>query len=196
MRARFHNVSRKAAAMAAVLTMAAVSPQIGNVYASEVCVPTDGSSATELVNCSFTVTEDDLNAMGYGPKVSIPVSVSLSFNSASKTYSGTGEVYAYGVIDSGKKVSVTVDETHEKYGKVFHASGQDCTQTDSDGFSGALSKTSWNQSECYANMEADSSEFMTNTGELSVTVSKDTFLPRGTGAYKTYIPLVIEMAEE
>ena len=198
MRAKFCNLTKKVAMMAAAgaLVVSAAS-QSGSVFAAEVDVPTDGSSTTRLVNGNFTVTKDDLNAMGYGPKVSVPLSVSLTFDSSAKSYSGTGEVYAYGVVDSGKKVSVAVDDTHEKYGRAYNASEQDCTQTDPQGFSCTLSKTAWNQSECYANMAAkNDSGLVTNTGDLSVTVSKNTFLPRGTGAHKTYIPLVIEMTEE
>lgn len=198
MKTGLHRIPMKAAAIAAALSMAASAVQPLPVYAvSEVGVPSDGTSTTQLVDGRFTVTEDDLAGMGYGPKVSVPVSVSLAFGSGAEGYFGSGEVYAYGIIGSGKHVSVEVNGAHEKYGKVYDASGQDCTRTAPGGFTGTLSKTGWSSADCYGNLkEVLGGQNASGTGTLSVGVAKEAFLPRGTGAYTTSIPLVITMGED
>ena len=67
-----------------------------NVFAAnETFEPEDGDKVT--VVASAIVTEDELVALGLDLVISIPTEISLSLND--KTFEGSGEIYAYGVMD-------------------------------------------------------------------------------------------------
>ncbi len=81
-----------------------------NVFAAnETFEPKDGDKVT--VVASAIVTEDELEELGLDLVISIPTEISLSLNG--KTFEGSGEIYADGVMDNDKLLRVNIDETHE-----------------------------------------------------------------------------------
>ena len=87
-----------------------------NVFAAnETFEPEDGDKVT--VVASAVVTEDELVALGLDLTISIPTEISLSLNGT--TFEGSGEIYAYGVMDKEKVLRVNIDETHEDYHAIY-----------------------------------------------------------------------------
>ncbi|MBR1627857.1 MAG: hypothetical protein IJ679_01150 [Lachnospiraceae bacterium] len=163
--------------------------------AEDVTVPSTGSEGKN-VTATFTIDDDTLASLGYSAVASIPVSMTLSYNSSSKLFTNSGTVYCSGVLDSGKKVSVTVNESGEKYGKVYDSTEAATSVVGKTGFSVSLSKTAWSKSECQENLtKINNSEEATKTGTLTISVPGKGFIPSGTGTFKTYAPLAISMTD-
>ena len=180
--------------MLAMLVMLLADPV--SVRADDVSIPSSGSESRE-VTASFSIDDDTLSNLGYGVIASIPVSMPLSFNSSTKVFSNSAAVYCSGVLASGKKVSVTVNETAEKYGKVFDSDSESTSVKSKSGFDISLSKTDWSKSECYENLSRiNASEDVTQTGSLTVAIPGKGFIPKGAGTFSTYVPLIISQSDE
>ena len=166
-----------------------------NVRADSVDVPSSGTTSEE-VTATFTIDEDTLASLGYGVIASIPVSMPLSYDTGTKVFSNSAGVYCSGVLDSGKRVSVTVDTTGEKYGKVYHANEDPVSVSGKSGFDISLSKTKWSKAECYTNLsKVNNSEDATETGILSVKIPGTGFIPSGAGTFNTYVPIIIKQED-
>ena len=184
---------KKSVAMAAALALVVGCIPVGQVHAEDVEI--GGTTVNREVTGNFTVSDSDLADMGYGPMISVPLSISLSYQSSESKYSGSGTIYGYGILDNGKSITASINTSSSKYGKVYDKDDEDCTIASGSGFSCTLSKERWSKAECRANMEAKKTgASVPHTGSLTVAVSKNSFLPTGTGNYKTYVPLVIQLA--
>ena len=159
--------------------------------AEELTVPADGSANGE-VTATFTIDDEVLAGLGYNVIASIPVTLPLSYNSAAKNFSNEGTVYCSGILPTGKKVTVTVNESGEKYGKIYDPSNAAESVAGQTGFDVTLSRTTWTKADCYTNLtKRRGGDEATETGSLSVTVPGSSFIPKATGTFKTYVPLVI-----
>ena len=161
----------------------------------EVDVPSSGNIRRD-VSATFTISDGILGDLGYSAVASIPVSMSLDYDWTTRLFTQAAVVYCSGVLDSGKKISITVNESGEKYGKVYDPSDEASSVAGKTGYSVSLSKTSWSKAECRENLEKISDGLeATKDGELSISVPGRGFIPSGMGTFKTYAPLVISMED-
>lgn len=170
-----------------------------NVFAAnETFEPEDGDKVT--VVASAIVTEDELVALGLDLVISIPTEISLSLND--KTFEGSGEIYAYGVMDKEKVLRVNIDETHEDYQAVyFHETpGDNSTTLLSDtNFNGTVRESLDNTSYIYSNTSQNYLDLLNGddfTYKSVLSVEIQNLMPYfGVGEYFTRVPLVIEIAD-
>ncbi len=170
-----------------------------NVFAAnETFEPEDGDKVT--VVASAIVTEDELVALGLDLVISIPTEISLSLND--KTFEGSGEIYAYGVMDKEKVLRINIDETHEDYQAVyFHETpGDNSTTLLSDtNFNGTVKESLDNTSYIYSNTSQNYLDLLNGddfTYKSVLSVEIQNLMPYfGVGEYFTRVPLVIEIAD-
>ncbi|MBR1634335.1 MAG: hypothetical protein IJ682_04635 [Lachnospiraceae bacterium] len=164
--------------------------------ADDVEVPPAGDTSRD-VTAAFTVDEATLADLGYGAVASIPVSMTLPYDSTAKAFSDSVTVYCSGVLGDGKKASVTVNADADKYGVIRGPGAETASVKGKTGFSVSLSKTEWTKDECRENLtKLSGNNEATKTGTLSVTVPGKGFIPSGTGAFRTYVPLVIGQEDD
>lgn len=170
-----------------------------NVFAAnETFEPEDGDKVT--VVASAIVTEDELVALGLDLVISIPTEISLSLNN--KTFEGSGEIYAYGVMDKEKVLRVNIDETHEDYQAIyFHETpGDNSSMLLSDtNFNGTVKESLDNTSYIYSNTSQNYLDLLNGddfTYKSVLSVEIQNLMPYfGVGEYFTRVPLVIEIAD-
>lgn len=182
----------------ALLTTAAILSALPvNAFAAEnTFAPKDGDKVT--VAASAAVTEDELKALGLDLVISIPTEMSLALDN-SGNFTGSNEIYTYGVMGEGEVLSVSIDETYEDYLKIlYRKTPQDSTSLFSDtNFNGtvkeSLSSTSFTGSQTAQNyLDKKNGNSLTYTSTLSVEIKG--LLPSfGVGQYFTRVPLVIRM---
>jgi len=166
--------------------------------ANETFEPKDGDKVT--VVASAIVTEDELEQLGLDLVISIPTEITLSLNG--KTFEGSGEIYAYGVMDNDKLLRVNIDETHEDYEAVyFHETPGDnnITLLSDNNFNGTVEESLSNTSFTHSNTTQNYIDLMngddfTYNSVLSVKI-KNLIPCFGVGEYFTRVPLVIEIAD-
>lgn len=180
---------------AALLTIAAFLTTLPvNAFASEQVVDPSENDSFEIM-ASATVTDDDLAELGLNVVVSFPVEVALALDE-DKAFSGAGTVYAYGIMDNGSTLSVTIDSTNAAYGKVKYradadAEGSDSTTNFFATVEETLSKESFSSEETLNNYLAQK-EGNEMPKFSSLTVSIKNLIPTsGTGIYYTNVPLKI-----
>lgn len=119
---------------AALLTLAALCAAVpANAFAADQTV--DAGDGSCEVTASATVTDEELKELGLNVVVSFPAEVALTLDSGSKTFKGTGSVYAYGIMDDGENLTVTIDSGHVAYGKVkYRASAGGASSDSADNF--------------------------------------------------------------
>lgn len=163
----------------------------------DVAVPSTGQT-TQEVEAYFNVTQEDLNALGYDLIVTVPLSFQLGFDKVNRSYKGSGEVSASGVLESGKAVSVKIDQAHEKYGKIFVGDSTiDVTASNASGFKSDMTQEKWTSSMCYSNLKDKmNSSAPSWKSDLSVTVPFSAFTLKELGKYFTTVPLVISLTDE
>lgn len=178
-------------AMAAFMTALPV-----NAFASEQVVDPAENDSFEVV-ASATVTDADLTELGLNVVVSFPVEVALTLDE-DKAFSGAGTVYAYGIMDDGSTLSITIDETDAAYGKVKYRADAQSEGIDSAAnffaeVTETLSKDSFSAAETLSNYLAKRE--VTNIPAVSsLAVSIKNLIPTsGTGIYYTNVPLKIEI---
>ena len=178
-------------AMAAFMTALPV-----NAFASEQVVDPAENDSFEVV-ASATVTDADLTELGLNVVVSFPVEVALTLDE-DKAFSGTGSVYAYGIMDDESTLSITIDETDAAYGKVKYRADAQSEGIDSAAnffaeVTETLSKDSFSAAETLSNYLAKRE--VTNIPAVSsLAVSIKNLIPTsGTGIYYTNVPLKIEI---
>ena len=104
---------------AVLLTLTAFCAALpSNVFAADQTVTVgDGGSSCE-VTASATVTDQDLEDLGLNVVVSFPTEVALALDKGTKSFKGSDSIYAYGIMDSGKSLTVAIDPANAAYGKV------------------------------------------------------------------------------
>ena len=127
--------------------------------------------------------------------VSFPVEVALTLDE-DKAFSGSGMVYAYGIMDNASSLSVTIDSTNAAYGKVKYradagSEGVDSATNFFATVTETLSKESFSAEETLNNyLEQREGNTMPNFSSLAVSINN--LLPTsGTGIYYTNVPLKI-----
>ena len=180
---------------AVLLIMAAFMTALPvNTFASEQVVDPTENDSFEIV-ASATVTDDDLTELGLNVVVSFPVEVALSLDE-DKAFSGSGNIYAYGIMDNGSTLSVTIDSTNAAYGKVKYradanAEGGDSATNFFATVEETLSKESFSAEETLNNYLAQKEgNDMSNFSALAVSI-KNLLPTSGTGIYYTNVPLKI-----
>lgn len=89
-------------------------------------VASDGQSRS--VQAVATVTEDQWNLSGLNVVVSCPVTIPLTFNNG--MFSGSGEIYMYGVLAEDNILTVTIDTTDtDNYKVVKYRKGEGASAT-------------------------------------------------------------------
>lgn len=104
---------------AVLLTLTAFCAALpSNVFAADQTVTVgDGGSSCE-VTASATVTDQDLEDLGLNVVISFPTEVALALDKGTKSFKGSDSIYAYGIMDSGKSLTVAIDPANAAYGKV------------------------------------------------------------------------------
>lgn len=97
------------------LTTMFVSVPMPALAADQTVTPADGGCE---VTASAAVTDRELEELGLNVVVSFPAEINLALDSGTKTFDGTGDIYAYGILDSGKSLTVAIDADNEAYGQV------------------------------------------------------------------------------
>ena len=167
-----------------------------NAYASEQVVDPAENDSFEIV-ASATVTDDDLAELGLNVVVSFPVEVALSLDE-DKAFSGAGTVYAYGIMDTGSTLSVTIDSTNAAYGKVKYRADAQSEGADSAAnffaeVTETLSKDTFSAAETLNNYLARKEDSdIPAVSSLAVSI-KNLIPTSGTGIYYTNVPLKIEI---
>lgn len=165
--------------------------QIATVRADELNVPADGSASGE-VSATFSVDDEILSQLGYNAVASVPLSLPLSYNPDTKKFANSGIIYCRGIVPEGKKITICVNETGLKYGKLYDPDGETTDMSDVTGFDISLTKNSWSRTDCYTNLKRiNAGSDASVTGSISVTVPGRGFVPSSNGTYTTYVPLTI-----
>ena len=187
-------------AFSALFIAGAVLSTAVNVNAastSTVTVPSS-SFADQDVTASFEITDAILQDLGYGAYVSVPLSVSLTYDSSSKKFTGTMSYYAAGVIDDGYKVSIKVDSANSGYGYVTDSKDNSYYVKNKDGFAVNLSVAEFSKSDMSRNLTFVEAENYDNvvSGVLSVSIPGKGFVPKVTGKFESLVPLTIKKEAE
>lgn len=164
---------------------------------------TDGQSFS--VQAVATVTAEDLAAMNLNAVVSFPVTIPLT--RADSTYSGEGDVYMFGVLGDGKKLTVSVNESDtENHGiiKFRKAVGGDpqYITIDSKYFESCESSATGNAAAGFTNQNGIDNLLAKNKSEtIPYTVRLHTeiegLIPiMGEGDYVTSVPLIIHVVAD
>lgn len=157
-------------------------------------------SATDnfSVSASANVTEQEMADLGFNVIVSFPVEIALSLNDY-RVFTGTDKIFAYGILDSDKSLSVTVDNENAAYGTVryraSHSSESSVTAEDNyrADVTASLTKTSFTAAETKENfLKQKNGEEMTSDSTLSVSIA-DLLPAEGKGIYYTNIPVKLEI---
>ena len=180
---------------AALLTLAALLASVPTtVFAANQTVSPAAQDSFAVV-ASASVTQENLADLGLNVVVSFPAELALTLD-GTKAFSGSEKIYAYGIMDTGKTLSVTIDTTNEAYGKVkYHPTGSDTSSDSGTNFFStveeSLSKESFTATETKDNYLAqmEGSE-MSNFSQLSVSI-KNLIPTMGSGVYYTNVPLKI-----
>lgn len=150
------------------------------------------------VAASASVTDQELADLGLNLIVSFPTEITLSLNEE-KEFVGSGEIYAYGILDADKTLSLTLDCDSETYGKVMYRSAESLgggTEAEDNYHANVtteLSKSGFTASETQENyFYRENGEAMSVYSTLSVTIAN--LLPsKGKGVYFTNAPLKLEI---
>lgn len=116
-----------AAVLLALSALCAAVP--ANAFAADQTVEAGDGSCE--VTASAAVTDEDLKELGLNVVVSFPAEVALTLDAGSKTFKGTGSVYAYGIMDDGQNLTVTIDSENAAYGKVRYRANAGGAPSDS-----------------------------------------------------------------
>lgn len=180
---------------AALLTLAALLASVPTTVFAENQTVSPADQDSFAVVASASVTQENLADLGLNVVVSFPAELALTLD-GTKAFSGTDKIYAYGIMDTGKTLSVSIDTTNEEYGKVkYHPAGSDTSSDSGTNFFStveeSLSKESFTATETKDNYLAqmEGSE-MSNFSLLSVSI-KNLIPTMGSGVYYTNVPLKI-----
>lgn len=164
---------------------------------------TDGKNFS--VQAVATVTAEDLAAMNLNAMISFPETIPLT--RADSTYSGEGDVYMFGILGDGKKLTVSVNESDTanhgiiKYRKAAGGDPQYIT-IDSKYFESCESSVAGNAAKGFTNQNGIDNLLAKNKSEtIPYTVRLHTdiegLIPiMGEGDYVTSVPLVIHVVAD
>ncbi len=180
---------------ATLLTLSAIVASMPmTAFASTQTVDPAQNDSFEIT-ASANVTAEDLAELGLNVIVSFPAEIALSLD-ASKDFSGSDQIYAYGIMDTDNTLSVTIDTANEAYGKVmYRADDTEAGVTSANNFAStvveSLSSESFTPEQTLANYLAKAdSQAMPHASQLDVKIQN--LLPtHGTGIYYTNVPLKI-----
>lgn len=105
-----------AAVLFTLTTLCAAVP--ANAFAADQTVAVGDSGSSCEVTASATVTDQDLEDLGLNVVVSFPTEVALALDKGTKSFKGSDSIYAYGIMDSDKSLTVAIDSANAAYGKV------------------------------------------------------------------------------
>ena len=189
-------MKKKLAALLTLATLMSAFPM--NCFAADQTVDaTEGG--THQITASATVTDTELEALGLNVMVSFPTEVTLSLNTSTKAFAGTGSIYAYGILDSDENLYITIDEDHAAYGAIKYreAGTSGLGFSTEENYYGTVTETLSNgvyaPNDTLANyLKKEAGEDLQQTSTLSVSISG--MIPTaGTGEYFTNVPLKIEI---
>lgn len=191
------NINRKKtlAATLATVTVLMASLPIPVSAATQTVDPAEKDSFEVVASAS--VTDEELAELGLNVIISIPAEIALSLDE-NKAFSGSDKIYAYGIMDSDSKLSVTIDAANEAYGKVKYRKSASGVGTESavnffSTVAESLSRESFSAEETKDNYLAQKDgNSMTTFSTLDVSI-KNLIPTSGTGIYYTTVPLQISM---
>lgn len=134
----------------------------------------------------------------YDIYLSIPVEISLTFNSEKKSYAGSGEIYAYGTLGNAYEgIRLVLDKNAESYGKaVMGENTYDISGYLSVGFGGS------EETVFETSVLSDNASFVAGgqtdsivKSQMEVSVDGIAFLESGAGEYKISVPLRFELVK-
>ena len=142
--------------------------------------------------------ENDVEELdnSYDIYLSIPVEIPLAFDSEKKSYTGSGEVYAYGTLGNAYEgIRLVLDKSAESYGKaVMGENTYDISGYLSVGFCGSEATV------FETNILSDNASFIASgetdavvKSQMEVSVDGIAFLESGAGDYKISIPIRFEL---
>ena len=180
-------------AIAATITASTV-PQAA--FAKDITVG-DGetSKATSTVS-KLTIDQTVIDDLGYTLNVSIPAEITLSYDSSNKKFKGSGDVYASGIIASGKSVDV------QTTGKTIDTITQDSHTIDITGHGtcGISTDVTFDADTCLANskyLKDGAGSLSKNT--LSASVDAEPAIkgvtPDTLGQWSATIPITITVTQ-
>lgn len=153
------------------------------------------------IKAEFEVDAEYTNEMGYDLIVSFPLNISLTYNSDEEAFTGTDEVYVYGLTEADTMVQVMINKQHSEYGTLVGPSME--TYNISEDVIETLEgkeKATVSAEVCYENllavkeMEGKTTEDI-SAMELKVAVPTDSFIPKYKGNYYTCVPLTISIED-
>ena len=148
--------------------------------------------------CGYEENDVEELDSSYDIYLSIPVEIPLAFDSEKKSYTGSGEVYAYGTLGNAYEgIRLVVDKDAESYGKaVMGENTYDISSYLSAGF-GDSGETVFE-----TNMLSDNASLVAGgemdaivKSQMEISVDGMAFLESGAGDYKISIPLRFEFAK-
>lgn len=181
-----------------LLTMVLTALMMTAALSSTALAASDEVEATDGGNFQITatanVTDQDLADLGLNVMVSFPTEFSLSLNKDKKAFEGSDAIYAYGIMDPGHTLKVTIDENNEDYGKVCYRKDDTIVKSEQNFFATVtetLSKTSFTADETKENyLKKAASQDMPYYGTVNVGI-KNMIPTSGVGNYFTLVPLKI-----
>ena len=162
----------------------------GNNFEAEASDP--GDDISDL----FSLTEDELDDLGYQTILTLPVAVPLSYDSENNRYQGTDNgIYVTGIVPNGKKVTCGIAEQSTTL--TGPLSDTYTIPYGTKGYRASLSKSEWTQAEANNNLKAvEGTEGKTEEdlikSTLSVAIDAHSFIPRNTGEYQ--FPVQVRVA--
>ncbi len=185
--------------MTALFTMISVLPMSAMAAERETVPGQDGQGFA--VTATATVTDDDWEELGLNVVVSYPVTVGLSLDGNGR-FTGSGAVYAYGMLGAGTELTVAVDTADtSRYGVVRFCRNDGGDKTyipvDAKYYKSASAeigpKTSFTQAETLDNLVAKRKS-QAFPYSLTLQGSIDGLIPiQGNGEYVMDIPLKISI---
>lgn len=146
--------------------------------------------------CGYEENDVEELDCSYDIYLSIPLEIPLTFNSEKKSYTGNGEVYAYGTLGNAYEgIRLVVEKNAESFGKaVMGENTYDISSYLFVGFGGS------EETVFETNILSDNASFVTGgqkdaivKSQMEISVNGIAFLESGAGEYQISIPLRFEL---
>lgn len=196
-------VLKRAAALVLMGTLVTGASGISGIEAfatdKDVALGNAGASVHPKMEASFTITEDDLNSIGYDAVVTVPISFPLKFDKASKSYKGSADYYVSGKLDKGYEIYIMDGLTNDSH-KVYKAdSNEDVSAENSKSLIkySIDKKAYWTVEECRTNMEtrlSGGTDYI--TGQVSAVVPLSAIASPVAGKYYTVVAITAIIKDE
>ena len=165
-------------------------------FAQDVAIDKDDTTKSASTTAALTIDSTVIDDLGYGLIVSIPAEVTMSYDTSNKKFAGSGDVYASGIIASGKRVDV------QTTGKTIDTITQDSHTIDVTGHGtcGISTDVTFDADTCLANskyLKDGAGSLAKNT--LSASVDAEPVIkgvtPDTLGQWSTTIPITISIVD-